>query len=84
MIETLILGFLLGMITTGAGAAYAASKLLNKHYVIREFPSGYSVAYIDIGVDNDPYGCVALKKGKNIIAAIKFDKKGITDIEYDI
>ena len=84
MIETLILGFLIGALCTGAGAAYAAYKFLKEPYIIKKFPSGYSLLACDIGIENDPSGYVGLKKDGKLIAGMKFDKEGITDICYDI
>lgn len=84
MIETLILGFLLGMLCTGLGAAYAAYKFLKRSYVLKKFNSGYELLACDLGVDNDPNGYIGLKKDGKIIAGIKYDEKGVTDIVYDI
>jgi hypothetical protein len=84
MIETLILGFIIGMICTGAGATYAACKFLNEPYFIKKFHSGYSVLSCDIGTEGDPNGYIGVKKNGNLIAGIKFNKEGITDIVYDI
>ena len=84
MIETLILGFLIGALCTGAGAAYAAYKFLKEPYVVKDFPSGYTLMGCDIGIDGDPSGYIGVKKDGKIIAGMKFDKEGITDICYDI
>lgn len=84
MIETMILGFLLSVLGTGVGAAYAAHKFLNEPYFIKKFPSGYSILGWDIGTEGDPNGYIGIKKDGNLIASIKFDKEGITDIVYDI
>ena len=84
MIETLILGFVLGTLCTGAGAAYAAYKFFKEPYIMKKFPSGYSLLACDIGTENDPNGYVGLKKDGKLIAGMKFDKEGITDICYDI
>ena len=84
MIETLILGFVLGTLCTGAGAAYAAYKFLKEPYFIKKFSSGYSILSCDIGTEGDPSGYVGVKKDGKLIAGMKFDKEGITDIVYDI
>jgi hypothetical protein len=84
MIETMILGFLLGVLCTGAGAAYAAHKFFNEPYFMKKFPSGYSILGCDINTENDPSGYIGIKKDGKLIAGMKFDKEGITDIVYDI
>ena len=80
MIETLILGFFIGVVTTAVGAAYAAYRVFKKPYIIKDLPSGYTVAVIDQGFDNDKYGYIGLKKDGNIIGGMKFDEEGVTDI----
>ena len=84
MIETLILGFVLGTLCTGAGAAYAAYKFLKEPCVVKDFPSGYTLMGCDIGTDGDTSGYIGVKKDGELIAGMKFDKEGITDICYDI
>ena len=84
MIETLILGFLLGAISVGIGATYAMYRYLKKPYGIKQLSDGYEVIAIDRKLDNDKYSYIALKKNGNIISAIKFDKDGIRDIKHDL
>lgn len=85
MIETLILGFLIGVISTCAGAAYAAHKFLKEPYIVKEFASGYAITACDIDTDiEDSYGYIGVKKDGKIIIGMRFNKEGITDIVYDI
>lgn len=84
MIETLILGFLIGALCTGAGAAYAAYKWNKEPFVMKKFDSGYDVLACDIGFEGDPNGYVGLKKNGKMIAGIKYNNNGVTDIVYDI
>lgn len=84
MIETLILGIIIGIVGTGLGAAYAAIKFLKKPWILKKFGSGYEIQACDMGYDNDPNGYIGIKKDGKIIAGIKFNEKGITDIVYDI
>ena len=85
MIETLILGFVLGTLCTGAGAAYAAYKFFKESYIVKEFASGYCITACDIDTDiEDSYGYIGVKKDGKIITGMRFNKEGITDIVYDI
>jgi len=84
MIETLILGFVLGTLCTCAGAAYAAYKFLKEPYIVKEFASGYAITACDIDTDGDSYGYIGVKKDGKIITGMRFNKEGITDIVYDI
>ena len=84
MIETMILSFLAGVLCTSIGAAYAAYKFLNEPYFVKKFPSGYYILGCDIDTENDPSGYIGIKKDGKLIAGMKFDKEGITDIVYDI
>lgn len=84
MIETLILGIIIGIVGTGLGAAYAAIKFLKKPWLFKKFNSGYQVLACDLGHDGDPCGYIGLKKNEELILGIKYNEKGITDIVYDI
>ena len=84
MIETLILGVVIGIVGTIAGAAYAAYKWNVQQYVLKKFNSGYSVLACDIGFEGDPNGYIGLRKNNKIIAGIKYNNNGVTDIVYDI
>lgn len=84
MIETLILGFLLGFICTGAGATYAAYRLLKQPYIVKDMRDGYTLIAGGIGVNDDPNGYIGLKKDNTVIAALRYNEKGVTDIVYDI
>ena len=84
MIETLILGFAAGVLCTAAVAAYSTYKFLKEPYFIKKFQSGYSVLGCDINTNGNSSGFIGIKKDSDLIAGVKFDKKGITDIAYDI
>ena len=83
MIETLILGIIVG-IAGAIGAAYAIHKFLNKKLLVKKFDSGYEILACDLGYDDNSHGYIGIKKDGKIIAGIKYDEKGITDIVYDI
>ena len=84
MIETLILGIVIGIVSTVAGAAYAAYKWSKEPYVLKKFDSGYQLMAIDLGFEGDPTGYVGLKKDGKFIMGAKFNDNGVTDIVYDI
>ena len=84
MVETLILGILLGSFVTCIGAAYSAYRYLKKPYMIKALSDGYEVVTIDRKFDNGDHGYVALRKDDKIISAIRFDKDGITDVIHGI
>jgi hypothetical protein len=84
MIETLILGFLLGAICTTGGAAYAVHKWSKEPFVLKKFDSGYEVLASDLNFEGDPSGYIGLKKDGKLIAGMKYDNNGVTDIVYDI
>ena len=84
MIETLILGIIIGIIGTGAGAAYAAYRWSKQPFILKKFNSGYRLIAADLGVDGDPSGYVGLKKDNKFVIGVKFNDNGITDIVYDI
>jgi len=84
MIETLILGMLLGGIAVAAGAAYSAHRYLKQPYIVKKMSDGYEVIAIDKKFANDDYSYLALRKDNNIISAIRFDKDGVKDAIHDI
>lgn len=84
MIETLILGIVLGIVGTVAGAAYAAYKVNSRQYMLKKFNSGYQLIAADLGFEGDPAGYVGLKKDGKFVMGVKFDDNGVTDIVYDI
>lgn len=84
MVETLILGILLGSFVTCIGAAYSAYRYLKKPFVIKSLSDGYEVVAIDKKFDNGDYSYVAIRKNNKILSAVRFDKDGITDVVHDI
>lgn len=84
MIETLILGWLLGAISVGAGAAYAAYRYFKRPFMTKNLSDGYEVVAIDKSFDNDECSYIAIRKNDNIMFALRLDGKGIKDIVYDI
>ena len=84
MIETLILGIIIGIVGTGIGATYAANKFLKEPWILKKFNSGYQILASDLGYDGDTYGYIGLKKNNELIMGIKYNEKGVTDIVYDI
>ena len=84
MIETLILGFLLGTICTGAVAAYAAYRYLKQPYIIKQMSDGYEVIVIDKKFEKEDNSYLVLRKDGKIVSAIRFDKDGVKDAVHDI
>lgn len=84
MIETLILGILIGIIGTGAGAAYAANRYLKQPYIRKSLSGGYEVIAIDKKFQNDKYNYLALRKEGKVVSAIRFDENGEFDAFHDI
>ena len=84
MIETLILGILLGFVATTAGAAYAFYRYLKEPYVRKKLSDGYEVVAIDRKFDNDNYSYLALRKDEKIVSAIRFNADGDFDAVHDI
>ena len=84
MIETLILGFLIGTVCTSIGAAYAAYKFIKQPFVCKELTDGNKVYVFDKTFGNDKYNMLAVKSGDKYIATLKFDKDSIKDIYCDI
>lgn len=84
MIETLILGILLGAFVACAGAAYSVHRYLNLPFARKKMSDGYEVVIIDKKFDNGNYSYVALKKDDKVISVVRFDKDGITDVSHDI
>ncbi len=84
MVETLILGFIIGILCTSAGAAYAAYKWDKEPFILKKFNSGYQLMAADLGFKGDPAGYVGLKKNGKFVMGVKFNDSGITDIVYDI
>ena len=84
MVETLILGMLLGSFVTCIGAAYSAYRYLKNPYMVKSLSDGYEVVAIDRKFDNGDHGYVALKKDDKLMSAIRFDKDGVTDVIHGI
>ena len=84
MIETLILGIVIGIIGTSAIAAYSSYKWDKDPFVLKKFNSGYQLMAVDLGFEGDPTGYVGLKKNGKFVMGVKFNDNGITDIVYDI
>lgn len=70
MIETLILGIAIGVLSTFAVAAYAAYRWDKQPFVLKKFNSGYRLIAADLGVDGDPSGYVGLKKIINLLQVL--------------
>lgn len=83
MIETLILGMLIGGVAVAAGAAYSAYRYLKQPYIVKKMSDGYEVIAIDKNFANDDYSYLALRKDNRIISAIRFDKDGVKDAVHD-
>ena len=84
MIETLILGIVLGAISAVAGLIYGFYRYIKRPYVIKSFSDDYEIIAIDREFEHDNYHYVAIKKVDKIIAAIKLDKNGIKEVVYDV
>ena len=84
MIETLILGMLLGSFITCAGVAYSAYRYLKNPYMVKSLSDGYEVIAIDKSFANEECSYVALRKDDKIISAVRFNKDGIKDVVHDI
>lgn len=85
MIETLILGFVLGVLSTGFGVLCAAYKQLTRKYSWYTTTDGCIVAIFDKTFENDKYHTLGIKNSKgDVIAGIKFDDTGIKGIVRDV
>ena len=84
MIETLILGFVLGVISTGAGAAYAAWKFINRPYVLKKLSDGCTIFVVDKKKYDTSYHMFGIAdKSEKIIGGIKFINDGVLKIVAD-
>ena len=80
MVETLILGFLIGAIASAAVATYLTYKYDTKPAFIQATSDGCIVAMFDKEFEGDPYNLLGIKNcSGDVVAAIKFDKHGIVD-----
>ena len=85
MIETLILGFVLGVLSTGFGVSCAAYKQLTRKYSCFTTTDGCIVATFDKTFENDKYHMLGIKNSKgDVIAGVKFDDTGVKDIVCDV
>lgn len=78
MVETLILGFLVGV-----GAAILTAYFVNElplYAFAGKTTDGCTVAWWDKEFESDPYNLLGIKNSNgDVVAAIKFDKNGIVD-----
>ena len=84
MIETLILGILLGAFAACIGAAYSAHRYLKRPWMYKKLSGNYEVVAIDKNFEGDTHRYLVLRKDNKIIFATRFDDDGIKDIIYDV
>ena len=85
MVETLILGFILGVLTTGIGVILAAYKYGNPKADIFKTTDGCIVGIFDKTYENDKYNILGIKDPNgDIITGILFDNTGVKDIKWDV
>jgi len=80
MIETLILGIILGNLVTVASAAYCAYRYLKQPYTFKVLSDGYEVVVIDRKVSKDDKNHVIIMKDDEPVGSLWMDKKHISDI----
>ena len=80
MIETLILGIILGSLVTVAGAAYGAYRYFKQPYISKMLSDGYEVVVIDRKFFKDDKNHVIIMKNDEPIGSLWMDKKHISDI----
>ena len=84
MVETLILGFILGVLTTSIGVILAAYKW-NPKFDIFKTTDGCIVGIFDKTYENDKYNMLGIKDSNgDIITGIRFDNTGVKDIKCDV
>lgn len=85
MVETLILGFVLGVLTTGIGVILAAYKYGSRKADVFKTTDGCIVGIFDKAYENDKYNMLGVKDANgNVVAGIKFDSTGVKDIVADV
>lgn len=85
MVETLILGFVLGVLTTGIGVILAAYKYGNLKAHMFKTTDGCIVGIFDKTYENDKYNMLGIKDPNgNIITGIQFDNTGVKDIKWNV
>jgi len=84
MIETLILGWIIGVVSVGLGAAYAIRKFMKKHYILKKLSDGCTIFVADKNLFGKPYHMIGIaNKGEEIIGGIKFTENGVLEIVAD-
>ena len=85
MVETLILGFVLGVLTTSGGVILAACKWGNPKVDMFKTTDGCIIGIFDKTYDNDKYNMLGIKDPNgDIITGIRFDNTGVKDIKCDV
>lgn len=85
MVETLILGFVLGVLTTSIGVILAAYKYGSPKVSIFKTTDSCIVGIFDKTYENDKYNMLGIKDPNgDIITGIRFDKTGVKDIKWDV